>query len=120
VVVTGVIVTNVNYQHTEVLLDREETFMVVEPTKTFTSMTIPVIMQVECVQVSQVWPGTKIPTGPDFFQVGKVYNVWKAPDCYPFIKDDRGMLWYLGNDLTLHLGNVIIAVFRLNKKEADQ
>ena len=45
--------------------------MVVEPTKTFTSMTIPVIMQVECVQVSQVWPGTKIPTGPDFFQVGK-------------------------------------------------
>lgn len=105
--------------------------MVVEPTKTFTSMTIPVIMQVECVQASQVWPGTKIPTGPDFFQVGKVYNVWKAPDChpfikekapncYPFIKDDRGMLWYLGNDLTLHLGNAIIAVFRLNKKETDQ
>lgn len=94
--------------------------MVVEPTKTFTSMTIPVIMQVECVQVSQVWPGTKIPTEPDFFQVGKVYNVWKAPDCYPFIKDDRGMLWYLGNDLTLHLGNAIIAVFRLNKKETDQ
>ncbi|CAH0499430.1 hypothetical protein PHAGEALMA_132 [Escherichia phage vB_Eco_Alma] len=49
--------------------------MVVEPTKTFTSMTIPVIMQVECVQVSQVWPGTKIPTGPDFFQVGKVYTM---------------------------------------------
>jgi hypothetical protein len=115
----------------EVLLSKEETFMVVEPTKTFTSMTIPVIMQVECVQASQVWPGTKIPTGPDFFQVGKVYNVWKAPDChpfikekapncYPFIKDDRGMLWYLGNDLTLHLGNAIIAVFRLNKKETDQ
>ncbi|MCT7478319.1 hypothetical protein N5V81_27145 [Escherichia coli] len=60
--------------------------MVVEPTKTFTSMTIPVIMQVKCVQGVSSMAGRQIPTGPDFFQVDKVYTVWKAPDCYLSLK----------------------------------
>ncbi|EMB7054146.1 hypothetical protein VAG18_002838 [Escherichia coli] len=90
--------------------------MVVEPTKVFEELTIPLIMMVECVQVSQVWPGTKIPTGPDFFEVGKKYCVWKVSGCYPFTKDDRGMLWYLAEDLTVNLGDKVIAVFRTVEK----